>query len=227
MDEALEKRRERLRRMVADGKGAIRLSMGKTATRLEQMEAFFDEAVEDGAEGIMCKDPQAPYKAGSRGFAWIKFKADYTEALVDTMDLVCIGAFYGRGRRAGWYGALLMAARDEDGRFASVCKLGTGFDDETLKGLKARFARHESPGKPARVVSGMEPDVWFEPAVVLEVQAAELTVSPIHRAAWGRIKPEAGLAARFPRFTGRWRDDKSPKQATSVDELVRLYKTKG
>jgi DNA ligase-1 len=181
--------------------------------------------VEQGAEGIMCKDPRAPYKAGSRGFAWIKFKTDYTEALVDTMDLVAIGAFYGRGRRAGWYGALLMAAFDpETGTFPSVCKLGTGFDDVTLEGLKPRFEPHVAAKKPKEVDSVMEPDVWFEPALVMEVQAAELTLSPIHRAGWGAVKPGAGIAARFPRFTGRWRDDKSPQQATSVQELLSMQK---
>ncbi|MES2155695.1 MAG: ATP-dependent DNA ligase [bacterium] len=228
MDEPLAQRRERLAGLVKDPDAPIRLSTSHTATAVESMEAFFDQAVEEGAEGIMCKDPEAPYKAGSRGFAWIKFKTDYTQALVDTMDLVAIGAFHGRGRRAGWYGALLMAARDEEsGRFVSVCKLGTGFDDVTLESLKGRFASHVSAKAPARVDSGLEPDVWFEPAIVMEVQAAELTLSPVHRAAWGVLKPEAGLAARFPRFTGRWRTDKSPAQATTVKELVRLYETKG
>jgi DNA ligase 1 len=139
------------------------------------------------------------------------------------MDLVAIGGFHGRGRRAGWYGALLMAAYDpETQTWPSVCKLGTGFDDVTLESLKGRFKRHVSEAKPKAVDSGMEPDVWFDPAVVMEVQAAELTLSPTHRAGWGSIRPGAGLAARFPRFTGRWRDDKSAKQATTVKELIAM-----
>jgi DNA ligase-1 len=217
-----EERRAKLESIVPK-KGPVRMSTMVEATDAEGMESFFDQAVVDGAEGIMCKDPRAPYKAGSRGFAWIKFKTDYTEALVDTMDLVAIGAFHGRGRRAGWYGALLMAAFDpETQTWPSVCKLGTGFDDVTLESLKGRFKRHVSEAKPKAVDSVMEPDVWFDPHTVMEVQAAELTLSPTHRAGWGRIKPGAGLAARFPRFTGRWRDDKSAKQATTVDELVSM-----
>ena len=228
MDEPLEKRRQRLQRHVPDAHGFIRLSTGETVSTAEEMEAFFDKALEEGAEGIMCKNPAAPYKAGSRGFAWVKFKADYQAALADTMDLVVVGAFHGRGRRAGWYGALLMAAYDPDAEvYQSVCKLGTGFSDEVLQGLKKRFEPHLSPKKPARVQSGLEPDAWFEPAIVMEVQAAELTLSPTHRAGWGRIKPDAGFAARFPRFTGRWRDDKAPEQATSVEELAAMYKAKG
>ncbi|MCA1818611.1 MAG: hypothetical protein LC620_00925 [Halobacteriales archaeon] len=144
------------------------------------------------------------------------------------MDLVAVGAFYGRGRRAGWYGALLMAAYDPDLEvYQSVCKLGTGFSDEVLQGLKARFKDVTSPKQPVRVESGLEPDVWFEPQLVMEVQAAELTLSPRHRAAWGVLKPDAGLAARFPRFTGRWRTDKGPDQATSPQELVAMFKAKG
>lgn len=217
-----EERRTRLESIVPK-KGPVRLSTMVEASDAEGMEAFFDQAVVDGAEGIMCKDPRASYKAGSRGFAWIKFKTDYTEALVDTMDLVAIGAFHGRGRRAGWYGALLMAAYDpETQTWPSVCKLGTGFDDVTLESLKGRFKDQVSEVKPKAVDSGMEPDVWFDPRTVMEVQAAELTLSPTHRAGWGRVKPGAGLAARFPRFTGRWRDDKSARQATTVDELVTM-----
>lgn len=223
----LTERRERLSRLVATRHERIRVSTLEEATDEKGMESFFDKAVEEGAEGIMCKDPRAPYKAGSRGFAWVKFKTDYTEALVDTLDLVAIGAFYGRGRRAGWYGALLMAAYDNTaGVWRSVCKLGTGFDDATLETLKPRFEPHVSATRPASVDSEMEPDVWFQPHTVMEVQAAELTLSPIHRAAWGQLKPGAGLAARFPRFT-RWRDDKSATQATTVKEVVRLYETKG
>jgi DNA ligase-1 len=222
MEWGYAERRAKLAGLVPD-KGPIRMSTMQEARDAEGMEAFFDQAVSDGAEGIMCKDPAAPYKAGSRGFAWIKFKTDYTEALVDTMDLVCIGAFHGRGRRAGWYGALLMAAYDpETQTWPSVCKLGTGFDDATLESLKGRFKKHLSDVQPKGVDSVLVPDVWFDPHVVMEVQAAELTLSPIHRAGWGRVKPGAGLAARFPRFTGRWRDDKGPKQATTVDELVTM-----
>ncbi len=192
------------------------------------LETFFLQAVDDGAEGVMCKALQAPYKAGNRGFDWIKYKTDYNAELVDTMDLVVIGAFRGRGRRAGWYGALLMAAHDPDtGTFQSVCKLGTGFDDETLMGLEAKFADHASQERPSNVRSEMVPDIWFHPATVMEVQAFELTLSPTHRAAWGVIKEGAGLAARFPRFSGRWRDDKAAEQATTVDELLSMYRQQG
>lgn len=227
MDEAYQERRARLEKAFHFDDHII-LSTMHEGTDEAGMEMFFQRAVQEGAEGIMCKAPTAPYKAGNRGFDWVKFKTDYTEELVDTMDLVVIGAFHGRGRRGGWYGALLMACYDPDeGRFRSVCKLGTGFDDETLKGLKERFEGDVVPARPPDVDSTMEPDVWISPSTVMEVQAAELTLSPIHRAAWGRLKEGAGLAARFPRFSGRWRDDKDPELATTVEELVALYEAQG
>ncbi len=202
----------------------VRLAAMEVCQDEAAMEAAFLRAVEEGGEGIMCKSLGGPYKAGNRGFDWIKYKTDYTEDLVDTMDLVVIGAFQGRGRRAGWYGALLMGCHDpETGTYQSVCKLGTGFDDATLKGLKERFESDAVQEKPGDVDSNMEPDVWIRPTTVMEVQAAEITLSPIHRCAWGRHRDGAGLAARFPRFTGRWRDDKGPEQATSVEEMVGLY----
>jgi DNA ligase-1 len=60
--------------------------------------------------------------------------------------------------------------------------------------------------------------------VVVEVLAAELTLSPTHTAAWDLLKEDAGLALRFPRFTGRWREDKSATDATTVGEVVDLYR---
>ena len=67
--------------------------------------------------------------------------------------------------------------------------------------------------------------MWFEPGLVLEILSAELTLSPTYTAAWGQIKEDTGLAMRFPRFTGRWRDDKGPEDATTTDELAGLYRT--
>src|SRR2546422_283887 len=190
-----------------------------------QAEAFFDEALQAGCEGLMAKALDSTYDAGARGYQWIKFKREYSAALSDTIDLVIVGAFAGRGKRAGSYGALLMAAYDDqEDLFRTTCKLGTGFDDETLFALPEKLKAVKRDRKPARVDSKLEPDVWFEPTTVLEVRGAELTVSPVHTAAWGAIRPGAGLAVRFPRFTGRWRDDKGPEDATTTKELLEMYR---
>jgi DNA ligase-1 len=205
----------------------VRLTTATQVSDEAALERTFDQAVADGCEGLICKslDPKASYQAGARGWQWIKLKRDYRSELSDTLDLVVVGGLAGRGRRAGMYGALLLAVYDADGdRFQTVCKCGTGFSDAELATLPARLAPLARGQRPARVDSRWHADVWFEPAVVVEVLAAELTISPHHTAAWGLLQEDAGLALRFPRFTGRWRTDKSATDATTVAEVVDMFR---
>jgi DNA ligase-1 len=206
----------------------LRLTTATEVADPAALDATFSQAVTDGCEGLVCKStgPDSAYQAGARGWQWIKLKRDYRTELSDTADLVIIGAFAGRGRRVGVYGAVLLAAYDaEDDVFRAVTKCGAGFSDADLAALPARLAPLLSPHKPARVDARQEPDVWFEPGLVLEILSAELTLSPNYTAAWGKIMDDAGLAMRFPRFTGRWRDDKAAEDATSTRELAELFRT--
>ncbi len=206
--------------------GMVQTTAMRVVESPEEGERFFSQAIAARCEGVMAKSlaSESVYRAGSRGFLWIKYKKDYQQALTDSFDLVVVGAFYGMGKRAGRYGALLMAAFDpQEGSFKTVCKLGTGFDDAFLAGMPDLLDDGLSETRPSSVDAEMEPDVWFEPTVVLEVVAAEITLSPIHTAARDVLKEGAGLGIRFPRFTGRVRDDKSPEQATTVDEIVGMY----
>ncbi|WP_400240061.1 ATP-dependent DNA ligase [Methanomethylophilus alvi] len=193
----------------------------------EKAQKFFDGAIAARCEGIMAKSlsEDSVYRAGSRGFLWIKYKKDYTQALVDSFDLTVVGAFYGMGKRAGKYGALLMAAYDPDtGRFGTACKLGTGFDDAFLDAMPSLLEKYRCETKPTSLDAEMVPDVWFIPGVVLEVTAADISLSPIHTIAYGTVKEDAGLGLRFPRFTGRVRDDKTPEQCTTASEIVEFYR---
>lgn len=192
----------------------------------DEAERFFNEAIDAGCEGIMAKSisEDSIYRAGARGFLWIKYKKDYKSEMTDTVDLVPVGAFMGRGRRAGKYGALLMAAYNPDrDMFETVCKLGSGFTDEDLEKLPEIFRAQIIKERHPRVDSKMEPDVWFVPNFVLEVLGAEISLSPNHTCAYGEIKKDAGLAIRFPRFTGNWRDDRGPEDATTTEEMIRMY----
>jgi len=223
---AYPQRRERLTAAITPS-AALRLATAEEVEDLEALDAIFDRAVADGCEGLLCKSlaPTAGYQAGARGWLWIKLKRDYRTELSDTLDLVVVGALYGRGRRAGMYGALLLAAYDPAADvFRTVSKCGTGFSDADLAGLPDRLAPLAREHRPARVDALRDADVWFEPGLVLEILAAEITPSPNHTAGWGTVNEDAGLALRFPRFTGRWRDDKSPEDATTTDELVQLYR---
>jgi DNA ligase 1 len=206
----------------------LRLTTAEQVSDEQALERVFEQAVAEGCEGVICKSlsPTVGYQAGARAWSWIKLKRDYRSELTDTLDLVVVGGLAGRGRRAGMYGALLLAVYDPAGeRFQTICKCGTGLSDAELAGLPARLAPLARAQRPARVDSLWAADVWFEPTLVVEVLAAELNVSPHHTAGWGLLKEDAGLALRFPRFTGRWRDDKAPTDATTVEEAVAMYRT--
>jgi DNA ligase-1 len=206
----------------------LRLTTALDVSTAPALDAAFEQAVADGSEGLVCKSTssEAIYQAGARGWMWIKLKRDYRTELADTVDLVVVGAYAGRGRRRGTYGAVLLAAYDPDQEvYQTVGRCGTGFSDAELAALPARLAPLIRTQQPARVDSRVPADVWFEPSLVLEVLSAELTLSPNHTAGWGQLKDNAGLAMRFPRFTGRWRDDKEPQDATTTQQLVELYRT--
>jgi DNA ligase-1 len=193
---------------------------------VKEVEKFFLEAIENGCEGLVCKSiaKDSIYQAGSRGWLWIKYKRDYKSEMTDTVDLVIIGAFYGRGKRAGTYGALLLAAYNSgNDTFETVTKCGTGFTDEDLSRLPKMMKKHVIAHKHPRVKSTVEADVWFQPKVVIEILGAEMTLSPIHTCAMNVIRKGSGLAIRFPRFTGNYRVDKSAEDATTIKEIIRMY----
>lgn len=192
-------------------------------------EAGVGEALENsinaGCEGLMLKDLAAPYRAGARGGSWLKLKREYRNELGDSLDLVVIGAFFGKGRRTGRYGVLLLATYDDEAdRFASICKVGTGFSDEDLDQLYQLLSGRVLRKRDRRAYSGMEADVWFAPEVVVEVVASEITLSPVHKTAEGTVRKEAGLALRFPKFTGRIRSEKAAEDASTDAEVLALYK---
>jgi len=221
----LPERRRALEEVIEKNEG-LDIAEYITVKNPVELEKFFMEAISDGAEGVMVKavHKDSVYQAGTRGWLWVKFKRDYRSEMIDTVDLVVVGAFYGRGRRGGKFGALLMAAYNEEKDvFETVCKVGSGFTDEDLNQLPDLLKPYIVDKKPARVVSNIEPDVWVVPKLVAEIIGAELTLSPLHTCAVGKVRADAGISIRFPRFI-RWRDDKGPEDATTSNELVEMYK---
>ncbi|KYH37270.1 MAG: ATP-dependent DNA ligase [Candidatus Bathyarchaeota archaeon B23] len=192
-----------------------------------EMERFFEEAIADGCEGLVVKSTgdESLYRAGARSWLWVKLKRSYQSKMVEPVDLVIVGAFHGRGKRAGTYGALLAAAYDHEADvFRTVCKVGSGFTDQDLARLPEMLREHRIEHRHSRVDALLEADVWFEPALVIEVIGDEITLSPTHTCAFNVVREGAGLAIRFPRFTGRWRTDKGPEDATRVEEIVDMYR---
>lgn len=196
---------------------------------VDQLEAFFERSILEGTEGVICKaiGPESFYQAGSRGWLWIKFKREYRSEMTDTVDLVVVGAYYGRGRRAGVYGSLLMAVYvPETDTFRTITRLGAGFTDKDLAELPNLLAPYKIGRRHPRVEAKERPDVWFTPAIVLEVIGAEITLSPLHTAGLNVFRPGSGLAVRFPRFTGKYRFDKSPEDATTEQEIIEMYRSR-
>jgi DNA ligase-1 len=219
-------RRKMLEKVIVEDE-RVKLSTGLLTHSPEEVEKIFAEAVEAGCEGVIVKSvgEDSVYRAGARGWQWIKFKRDYRSEMIDTVDLVVVGAFHGRGRRRGKFGALLTAVYNEERDvFQTVCKVGSGFKDEDLERFTEMINQLKIPHKHARVESLMTPDVWVEPSIVLEIIGAEVTLSPVHTCAWGVLKEGYGLGIRFPRYTGRLRTDKKPEDATTDREIVEMYR---
>lgn len=190
-----------------------------------EIEDFLENSINAGCEGLMLKTPSAPYRAGTRGSNWLKLKREYRNELGDSLDLIVIGAYFGRGRRTGLYGTLLLATYNpEKDNFPSICKVGTGFTDESLDQLYQILSNNVTLKKNPRIQSEMEADVWFEPELVLEIVASEITLSPIHKTGLNLIRKSSGFALRFPKFTGKIRYEKAVEDASTDKEVLALYK---
>ena len=190
-----------------------------------EIEDFLENSINSGCEGLMLKALDAPYRAGARGSNWLKLKREYRNELGDSLDLIVIGGYFGRGRRTGIYGTLLLGTYNPDmDNFPSVCKVGTGFTDESLDQLYQILSNKITLKKNSRVVSEMEADVWFEPELVLEIVASEITLSPIHKTGLNLIRKGSGFALRFPKFTGKIRFEKAVEDASTDEEVLTLYK---
>ena len=210
---------------IVKGNARVNIVPSKIATTVEEVEEFMASAITDGCEGLVVKDQKSVYRAGAREFAWIKLKREYNGELTDSLDLIVIGAFHGKGRRKGKYGAFLLASYDSlNNDLRTVCKVGTGFSDENLIKFFNLLVSIKVPNKPNHVISNIDADVWFNPQVVIEVMGSEITLSSIHTAAMDTVRKGNGLALRFPKFTGRIRSDKGVSDSTSNTELLKMYK---
>lgn len=195
-------------------------------TRTDSVEVLTRELLDNisrGLEGVVAKRLDSPYQAGARNFNWVKLKRNASGELTDTIDVVLLGYYGGKGKRAEFgAGALLAGVYDSDrDEFVTISKLGTGLSDEGWREIHARVNSLEVSDKPARVNSILIPDVWLQPEVVVEVLADEITPSPRHTA--GKDSDKTGFALRFPRIVAFRSEDKKPEDATSVREIREMF----
>lgn len=208
---------------------ALRLAGRIVTDNLEEIEDFFNETLEKKLEGIVIKSISSGsiYEAGKRSWFWLKWKEEYAEGMRETFDLVIVGKYYGRGKRKGSFGALLCAVfNKEEQRFETFTKVGTGFTEEDAKEIDSLLSGHIVSEIPKNVLikSRMLPDIFVEPAAVIEVLGTEITESPGHTA--GQGEGDTGLALRFPRFL-RIRYDKGPADVNTVKEIRNLKEGTG
>src|SRR6266566_735051 len=205
----------------------LMLTASHTIDDAHALTLLFDEAISKGLEGLVVKKLESRYEAGARNFNWVNLKRHSAGALNDTIDCVLLGYLYGRGKRAALgAGSLLVGLYDpEQDQFVTVTKIGTGLSDEQWRSIRERTKGLEVDHRPARVSSLIEPSVWVEPQLVLEVLADEITRSPTHTA--GKVGAEPGYALRFPRLVSFRERDKKPEDATTVQELIELYQSQG
>jgi len=206
--------------------GSSRLIFTDQASKVNE---FFEEVIEEGFEGIIAKRLDGIYTAGSRNFNWIKLKKSYQGKISDTLDLVIIGYFLGKGQRLKLgIGAILAAVWDRNTKsFPSIARIGSGLTEEKWIMLSEMLREIAVPERPRDVVSDIVPDFWVPPQFVVTVRADEITRSTMH--ACGREATSSteasleGYALRFPRMVSFVRADKKPEDATEVAEIASLF----
>ncbi|OTA98932.1 hypothetical protein M426DRAFT_325592 [Hypoxylon sp. CI-4A] len=234
VEKPLRERRELLHDAFQPVEGEFAFATHMNGRELEEIQTFLDESVKASCEGLMVKmldGSESGYEPSKRSRNWLKIKKDYLSGVGDSLDLVVLGAYYGKGKRTSVYGAFLLACYNAaTDSYETICNIGTGFSEQVLEELHKQlseitidrpkpFYSHSSGGQ-------HQPDVWFEPRYVWEVKTADLTLSPRYKAG---IKEgadpsgEKGISLRFPRFI-KIRDDKKPDEATSSRQVVELYR---
>ncbi|GAB1218534.1 hypothetical protein ATERTT37_007793 [Aspergillus terreus] len=232
---SLRERRELLHESFQVVEGEFQFAQFGNTNVLDEIQNLLEESVKASCEGLMVKmldTEESGYEPSKRSRNWLKVKKDYLSGVGDSLDLVVLGAYHGRGKRTSVYGAFLLAAYNASTQtYETICNIGTGFSEADLEELHKELSPlvidRAKPFYSHSTVPKDQPDVWFEPRLVWEVKTADLTLSPRYKAAadefMGTTGGTKGVSLRFPRFIKR-RDDKKPEQATTTRAVAEMYR---
>jgi len=218
VDKAFLERRRKLEEIVEE-RDELRLVESVSIHTTEELLDFFNKAREEGTEGIMAKSikEDSIYQAGNRGYKWLKLKSLEGGKLKDTIDVVLVGTFYGKGRRTGVYGTYIGAVYNpENDNYIAFTRFFSGLTDELSESLTREMEEYRMERKPKNVICEDTPDVWLKPEVVMEITGDEITISDKFAT--------LGYSMRFPVFL-RLRPEKGPKDITTIKEIKDLYET--
>jgi DNA ligase-1 len=231
VNKPFRERREKLHEAFTETEGEFAFAKYGDTNQLDEIQTLLEESVKASCEGLMVKmldGTESNYEPSRRSQNWLKVKKDYLAGVGDSLDLVVLGAYYGTGKRTGWFGAFLLACYNPSNQtYETVCNIGTGFSEEILASFHEKLSDIviDKP-KPFYVHSSGnkdQPEVWFEPKYVWEVKVADLTLSPRYKAASGVVGGGGkGVSLRFPRFI-KERDDKKSEDATSNKQVAEMY----
>lgn len=220
--EPLKKRYETLETVFTPLKGRIHLVSKSDAGSVQEVVKALNEAIDNREEGIMVKDPSSIYKPDKRGEGWLKIKPEYVDGLMDQLDLLIVGGYWGKGRRGGMMSHFLCAVAEaakpgeKPSVFHTLCRIGSGYTMKELYELGLKLAKHwkvfRKSDPPASILCGTEkPEVYIEPhnSVIIQVKAAEIVSSDMYK---------TNCTLRFPRIE-KIRDDKDWHQCMTLAEL--------
>ncbi|XP_028326722.1 DNA ligase 4 [Gouania willdenowi] len=223
--ETLRRRYETLQTVFTPVRGRIQMVHKAEASSMQEVVAALNDAIDSREEGIMVKDPASIYKPDKRGEGWMKIKPEYVDGLMDELDLLIVGGYWGKGRRGGMMSHFLCAVAEapppggEPHVFHTLCRIGSGYTMKELHDLGLKLAKHwkvyrKSEPPHAILCATEKPEVYIEPrnSVIVQVKAAEIVSSDVYR---------TGCTLRFPRIE-RIRDDKAWHQCMTLGELEQL-----